>query len=85
MLARGRPGGDFRRKYRRALVVRRSVKRYDRILLLDDVCTHGNTLGEAASKIRELNEQAEVVAVTAGQMIVKECVLKKRAVLARRR
>jgi predicted amidophosphoribosyltransferase len=84
-LARGHSSAIFRRRYRRALSVRASARTYDQILLVDDVCTHGNTLAEAAQKIREVNEEAEIVAATAGQMIIKECVLKKGAVLAKRR
>jgi predicted amidophosphoribosyltransferase len=72
----------FREKYRKALDVRASTRHYDRVLLVDDVCTHGNTLAEAAQKMREMNPDIEIVAATAGQMIVKECVLKRRAVLA---
>jgi competence protein ComFC len=83
ILARGQPAGTFRRRYREALSVRPSARMYHRILLLDDVCTHGNTLAEAARKIRTVNEDAAIVAVTVGQMIVKECVLNERSVLKR--
>src|SRR5207249_10046975 len=85
VLARGHSRATFRRRYRRALSVRPSARGYDHILLVDDVCTHGNTLAEAAHKIRKVNETAEIVAAVAGQIIVKECVLRRKAILAKRR
>ena len=44
------------------------------VLLVDDVCTEGSTLGVCAEAIRELNPDIRVVAATAGQMTVKNAV-----------
>ena len=44
------------------------------VLLVDDVCTEGSTLGVCAEAMRELNPDLRVVAATAGQMTVKNAV-----------
>jgi predicted amidophosphoribosyltransferase len=68
---------EFERRYRQALVVSPDIRNWKRILLLDDVCTEGSTLRVAAQCIRELNLECEIIAVAAGQMIVKPVVRDK--------
>jgi predicted amidophosphoribosyltransferase len=60
---------EFRAAYGNRLEVKQSVRKYERILLVDDLCTHGNTLELAAIEIHRINPNAEVFGVTAGQMI----------------
>jgi hypothetical protein len=65
---------DFEDAYYKALSVGGRVTSYQRLLLLDDVCTEGTTLRCALQRIREVHPSCEVSAVTAGQMIVKAVV-----------
>ena len=46
----------------------------DRVLLVDDVCTEGSTLRVCAGAIHSHNPTAQIVAVTAGQMTVKQAI-----------
>lgn len=62
---------DFEDAYYAALSVSGRVTSFNRILLLDDVCTEGSTLQCAFRRIREVHPSCEISAVTAGQMIVK--------------
>jgi predicted amidophosphoribosyltransferase len=79
LLSRGYTRGYFGEKYYRALSVSRRVRKFKRILLVDDVCTEGRTLGCALRRIREMNPDCEVSAATAGQMILKAVVRKRRS------
>lgn len=65
---------QFERKYRSSLQA--SVpNNASCILLVDDVMTRGSTIAQALDAIGEQKPLAEVVVVTAGQMIVKEVVV----------
>jgi len=57
-------------KYRELLTVDNRIKKCDRALLVDDVCTHGGTLGVSCEALCEVNLQLDIVAATACQMIV---------------
>lgn len=80
--ALGLSAGPFEERYAKALEVAPAVRRYDRILLVDDTCTRGSTLKVAAERILELNSGCEVIAVTATLMAVKNTVADQDAVLA---
>ena len=70
--ALGASADVFEHRYREALDCAGMRPRPSRILLVDDVCTHGSTLAVAARAIREQVSGCEVVACTAGQMTVRE-------------
>jgi predicted amidophosphoribosyltransferase len=74
MLSAGCTRRDFEAAYYAALSVSDKITSFNRVLLLDDVCTVGTTLRCALSRIQEVNPSCEVTAVTAGQMIVKAVV-----------
>jgi predicted amidophosphoribosyltransferase len=72
---------QFEHQYRQLLNVDTSIRRYPRILLLDDVCTEGSTLNSALQRIRETHPQSQLSATTAGQMILKSVVKDERLIL----
>lgn len=73
---RGYSAADFEAEYAKRLIVDpiafRGVKR---VLLLDDVCTEGSTLRDCGRAISSVDPDIEIVAVTAGQMAVKQVVV----------
>jgi predicted amidophosphoribosyltransferase len=71
---RGYSPGQFEATYAQRLAVAPEVNRASSALLIDDVCTKGNTLSACLTGLRSVNPDLEVVAVTAGQMIVKAAV-----------
>ena len=74
----------FERAYAERLEVDRSTlpRGQSRILLVDDVCTHGSTLATAARALAASRPRMEIVAVTAAQMILVESVRNPTAVTA---
>lgn len=64
----------FEANYAGALELKRPIKRYLRILILDDVCTEGRTLSIIARRLRQENTKCQFFAATAGQMILKSVV-----------
>src|SRR5205085_5713552 len=78
--AYGRHG--FEAAYRRALVVNHVLRDGMRILLVDDTCTRGSTLTVASEQIRKSYPACEVVAATAGQMILKAVVVSQSLIVA---
>jgi predicted amidophosphoribosyltransferase len=72
----------FERRYHNALDVSQAVHRYQRLMLVDDVVTHGSTLLAAASRLRKVNPTLELAAVTAGQMILKASVINEARIVA---
>lgn len=70
----GFSASQFEQHCKMALVVENRVRDLERILLIDDVCTEGSTLRCAADRILELNPKSEIVAATAGQMILKSVI-----------
>jgi hypothetical protein len=74
LLAEGGTRSSFAARYFRALSVSRRLKQSRRALLVDDVCTHGTTLSTALRRLRVEHPGLELVAATAGQMILKSVV-----------
>jgi len=66
--------GWFEHYYENALEVDERITQCKRVLLIDDVCDHGSTIRCAVRRIRVVHPEIEIVAATAGQMIIKEAV-----------
>jgi hypothetical protein len=64
----------FEARYAKALESSETAAQYKRIMLLDDVITRGSTIAVAASRMAKLNPALEILAVTAGCMILKSSV-----------
>ena len=62
---------QFENVYANALQVDARAAEYARFLIIDDVCTEGSTLRCAIWALRSVVPKAQIVAATAGQMIVK--------------
>jgi predicted amidophosphoribosyltransferase len=71
---RGYSPAQFEATYVDRLVVSPDATRFRNVLLVDDVCTKGNTLSACLAGLLDINPQLNVVAVTAGQMTVKAAV-----------
>lgn len=82
MQAAGFTAGQFRSRYASLLQANEGFARIRRVLVVDDTITRGWTLTCAAQKIRQIAPEVEVVAASAGQMILKEYVLKENELLA---
>lgn len=80
-LSAGLTQSQFEQQYRQLLHVDAGIRRYPRILLLDDVCTEGSTLNSALQRIRETHPHSQLSATTAGQMILKSVVTNERLIL----
>jgi len=65
---------DFERHYIELLEVASQVARHNRVLLIDDVCDHGSTLRCGAERLRQDHPHLNVMAVSAGQMVIREAV-----------
>ena len=65
---------DFERKYATVLQVDPSVRGFQRVLLVDDVCTHGGTLKVISDALWAAKPGIQIVACVANQMIVKAAV-----------
>lgn len=65
---------QFEKDYFEALNVRSQVKRLNRILLIDDVCTEGSTLNTTIKSIYTENPSIRITVATAGQMIMRKSV-----------
>ena len=74
LLSAGYIPAQIEKEYHEALAVDEKIIAYDRVLLVDDVCTRGRTLRSAVRRLRSIHDEAEIVAACAGQMIVKEAV-----------
>ena len=72
----------FEPRYAKALEVSGAVMKYKRILLLDDVITRGSTIAVAASRMATANPGLEILAVTAGCMILKSSVRDEAEIVA---
>jgi predicted amidophosphoribosyltransferase len=70
----GLSAGHFEARYSQALVVDEKVQNYNRILLVDDVCTEGSTLRSAIGRLRAAKPELEITTAAAGQMIIKSVV-----------
>ena len=82
LLSAGLTQAQFESRYYQLLRVAPDVRKYARILVLDDVCTQGSTLDCALRRIREAHPACELTATTAGQMILKSVVADQRLILA---
>lgn len=65
---------EFERRYLDLLTVDDRIGRYDRVLLVDDVCDHGSTMRCAVERLLYARPGLEVTCAAAAQMIVKEAV-----------
>ncbi len=74
LLSQGYSAAEFEAIYASRLVVSPAVADAVRVLLVDDVCTHGSTVGVIARAICAVAPQLQVVVATAGQMVVKPVV-----------
>ena len=70
----GYPPAQYEEKYLRHLQVSSSASDAGRVLVVDDVCTVGNTLNACLRGLKQVNPELEAVAVTAGQMTVKAAI-----------
>jgi hypothetical protein len=75
MRAAGASVREFERAYFDRLVVASGVLAARRVLLVDDVCTHGSTLDMATRALLDANSSLTVSASTAAQMIVTSAVV----------
>jgi len=82
LLSAGWTQTQFEYRYYQLLKVDLEVRKYSRILVLDDVCTNGSTLDCALRRIREVHPECELTATTAGQMIVKNVIRDEQVILA---
>jgi len=57
---------EFEAIYTSRLVVSAEVEGADRVLLVDDVCIHGSTVGVIAKALRGVEPAVEVITATAG-------------------
>lgn len=80
-LSAGRSLAHFDYRYHQLVTVDPSITGYQRILLLDDVCTQGSTLNCALRKIREIHPTCRISATTAGQMLLKSVVRDEQLIL----
>ena len=83
-LAAGSSYTRFEHQYHQLLNVNPRIRRYPRILVLDDVCTEGSTLNCALQRIHDTHPQAHLSATTAGQMLLKSVVTDEHLILAPR-
>lgn len=74
LIAQGYTQADFEAIYASKLVVSADVQGAERVLLVDDVCTHGSTLRTIAKALRRVEPSVDVVTATAGLMVVKPVV-----------
>lgn len=74
LLSLGYTRAEFEARYREALEVKSGIDGLGRLLLVDDVCTHGSTLTCATQRILVEYPSCGVIAATAGQMILKTVV-----------
>ncbi|MBM7804202.1 putative amidophosphoribosyltransferase [Geodermatophilus bullaregiensis] len=70
---------QFREDYSALLSVSPDLAALERIIVVDDVCTYGNTLAAVAAALRAAGVEAELVAATAGQMTVRDAIADDRA------
>jgi predicted amidophosphoribosyltransferase len=82
MIADGYTTIQFEDRYFTLLDLSDRMSTCTRILLVDDVCTHGSTIRAIARRLLLLYPQMEVFVSTAGQMIVKDAVREVRTLVA---
>ncbi|MGY1728359.1 ComF family protein [Geodermatophilus sp. SYSU D01062] len=75
----GESPAQFREDYSALLAVSPDLASLERIIIVDDVCTRGNTLAAVGTALRSAGVDAELVAATAGQMTVQRAVADDRA------
>lgn len=80
-LSSGSSHALFESRYFQLLEVDPAITNYTRLLLLDDVCTHGSTLNSALRRIKEAHPDSEITATTAGQMLLKSVVTHEQLIL----
>lgn len=81
MLSEGYTYAQFEEAFCRSLEAR-GVSSADHILLADDICTYGGTLRIAVRALKALNQDLQITAVVAAQMIVKSALVDEASVLA---
>lgn len=81
-LAAGDPPAQFRRDYAKLLQIDvGKLTGADTILLLDDVCTEGNTFSATVGAMRAAGVTSKIVVASAGQMTIRRAVRVDGAVL----
>ncbi len=70
----GQSFAQFRKEYTAALSIAPKLAAYSRVILVDDVCTFGNTMAAVVQALRAAGVAAELVVATAGQMTVRDAV-----------
>jgi predicted amidophosphoribosyltransferase len=80
-----KPGhtGEFEDRYYKDLRVNRNISKFQRVLLVDDVMTHGSTASRAIQRLSESAPDTKFVVAVAGQMIVKSAVRRQSGFLKR--
>ena len=71
----------FEQRYSQLLAVDAGVTRYSRVLLVDDVCDHGSTMGCCAARLQAAHPGLVIVAAAAGQMAIKEAVRSSKRII----
>lgn len=72
----------FGRRYRELLAVSPEMRKQERILIVDDTCTHGTTLTAVTTRVKEATPDCEVLAAAGTQMAIADSVAREKAVLA---
>jgi predicted amidophosphoribosyltransferase len=74
--------GQIEAKYVAALELSEKLQAPKNLLLVDDVSTHGTTLGCIVRRIRQVNSKCVIWAATAGQMMLRAVIKDDRTLLA---
>jgi len=82
LLKKGVGPAKYEKRYAKALVAGRRLSNVSRVLIVDDVCTHGSTLSCVARELQRLYPDAHIGATTAAQMILRGAIENSDSLLA---